>query len=308
MRIASSLMIATVAGFLFARDAACQLAASELAFVAQTVDGTKVSVSYSRPRARGRSGLFGSQIKWGDTWTPGANTATVLTVSNDVTIHGQPVPKGAYSVWFVVSKDPWEMILDRDTALFHTTPPKQRSGQVRFTIPRERRPFMETLTWWFPDVHSAGLTLAMQWDTVHVALPIKVQPSYTRSAADDVARRIVGRYRVHFEPMPIPPTDSTVNEDPDLPPADYVYTVRHENGELRVTMDPPMFKTESGYTEWILLPRGNGFFRMGRFDGSELVEIIEFLSVEFDGAGAQARSFEIRAPNDALAARGTRVP
>lgn len=233
MRNASNLMVATVAGFLFARGGTCQLAASELAYVAQTVDGTKVSVSYSRPRARGRTGLFGSQVKWGETWTPGANMATVLTVSNDVTIHGQPVPKGAYSVWFVVSRDPWEMIPDRDTALVHTTPPKRRSGQVRLTIPRERRPFMETLTWWFPDVHSSGLTLAMQWDTVHVALPIKVQPSYTRVVADTVARRIVGRYRVHWEPMPMPPKDSTVHEDPEIPPNDYVYTVRHENGELR---------------------------------------------------------------------------
>ena len=308
MRVASHLFVAAVAVTSFAREATCQLTASEPAFVAQTVDGTKVSVSYFRPRARGRTGLFGSQVKWGETWTPGANMATVLTVSNDVTIHGQPVPKGAYSVWFVVGRDTWEMVLDRDTLLGHTTPPKQRGGQVRFEIPREKRPFMEALTWWFPDVHSSGMTLAMHWDTVHVALPIKVPASYTRAVPADVARRIVGRYRVHWEPFPTPPKDSTVHDEPETPPSDYTYTIRHEGGELRLLMDPPMFKTEAGYTEWILLPRGNGFYRMGRFNAGELVETMDFVSVEFDGAGARAASFEVRAPNDILMARGTRVP
>ena len=72
--------------------------ASELASVAQTVDGTKLTVEYSRPRARGRTGIFGTTVKWGRTWTPGANTATTLAVTKDVVIEGVSVPKGRYSV------------------------------------------------------------------------------------------------------------------------------------------------------------------------------------------------------------------
>jgi DUF2911 family protein len=44
-----------------------QLQASEAASISQTVDGTKLTVTYSRPRARGRRGLFGTQVKWGAT-------------------------------------------------------------------------------------------------------------------------------------------------------------------------------------------------------------------------------------------------
>ena len=110
MRIfASSLVVAPVALCLLGSRGAAQgqLLASEIASVSQTVDGTKVTVTYSRPRARGRTGLFGTQVKWGSTWTPGANLATRLEVSKDVTIEGQQVPKGAYSVWVVVDRAQW---------------------------------------------------------------------------------------------------------------------------------------------------------------------------------------------------------
>ena len=61
-----------------------------------------VTINYARPRARGRSPLFGKVVRWGDTWTPGANWATTLEVSREVRLDGHPIPKGKYSVWFVV--------------------------------------------------------------------------------------------------------------------------------------------------------------------------------------------------------------
>src|SRR5262245_42975996 len=102
-----------------------QVLASEKASVSQTVDGTKTTVSYHRPRARGRTNLFGSRVRWGEIWTPGANLATTLNVTKDVVLQGQPVPQGTYSVWIVVERGPWEMVLDKDTMLFHTQGPRK---------------------------------------------------------------------------------------------------------------------------------------------------------------------------------------
>src|SRR5580765_508311 len=232
MRIfASSLVVAPVALCLLASrgDAQGQLLASEPAAVSQTVDGTKVTVTYSRPRARGRTGLFGTQVKWGSTWTPGANVATRLEVSKDVTIEGQQVPKGAYAVWVVVDRAQGQMRLDSDTARFHTHPPKARAGQVRFNVPREKKPFLEALTWSIPAMTSTGMTLAFQWDTVYVPVHIKVTPSYATTVTADVARRIVGRYQLHFIPMPDPPKDSTtVAEEEEKPATDMIFTVTHD--------------------------------------------------------------------------------
>ena len=306
---ASTLLVASLSLCLLAPNADCQLLASEPGAVSQPVDGTKLTLTYHRPRARGRTGVFGTTVRWGETWTPGANFATRLEVSKDVTIEGQPVPKGAYSVWFVVGRDRWEMLLDRDTVRFHTQPPKQRAGQVRFPVSREKRSFMETLTWWVPEMSATGMTLAMQWDTVYVPLHVKVPPSYTTAVTGDVARRIVGKYHLRMEPME-PPKDSTTATDREgeKPPSEVMFTIRHEAGTLRAVMDPPMFTTEPGYRDWMLLPRGGEWFRLGRMQDGELVEIMDFLSVQFQSGGAQMKGFEVRLPNDQLAGKGTRVP
>ena len=106
-------------------------------------------------------------------------------------------------------------MLDPDTVRFHTQRPQEHAGQVRIPLRRETKPFMETLTWWFPEVGSTGATLAMQWDTVYVPLRVGVPASYTRAVPADAARRLVGRYRLISEPMPAPPGGS----DASTPPA-----------------------------------------------------------------------------------------
>jgi hypothetical protein len=282
-----------------------QLRASELASVSQTVDGTTFTVSYSRPRARGRSGLFGTRIHKGEVWTPGANRATTLTVTKDVTIEGKAVPKGAYSVWFVTDPAQWEMILDPDTALFHTQRPKQRAGQVRFYIQRQKRPFMETLTWWFPEVKATGATLALQWDTVYVPLRLAVQPTYSTSVAPEVRKRIVGVYQINI--MSGPPRPDTTVAAGESPATQVKFTIREEGSELRAVMDPPLFRTEEGYKDWILLPSRQGWFHPARMDTGEIVEISDEFQFQFDTAGERASGFEIRMINDALIGRGVRV-
>ena len=302
--------IATIAFALaaIAPPSDAQLLASEKATVSQTVDGTTTTVTYFRPRARGRRSLFGSRVRWGEIWTPGANQATLLRVDKDVVIEGTPVPSGAYSVWIVVQPAAWEMVLDRDTTLLHTQGPKPRAGQIRFGVRHEKRPFMETLTWWFPDVASTGATLAMQWDTVYVPLRIGVQRSFTTTVASDVSKRVVGSYRLHLEPMEDPRAkDTTLSAPVEVSPTEVMFTIRQQGSELHGTMDPPMYKTEDGYTEWILVPGKGTWFHLGRIDKGEVVEVFDFMHVQFDAAGDRANGFEMRLPNDMLIAKAARV-
>jgi len=100
--------------------------------VSQTVDGTKLTVTYSRPRARTRDSLFGKVVKWNEVWTPGANMATSLEVNKSVKLDGHPVPKGKYSVWMVVRPTGnWTFVLDPRSDLYHEAHParpRNRSG------------------------------------------------------------------------------------------------------------------------------------------------------------------------------------
>ena len=76
-----------------ALPASAQIRRSERGSVSQTVDGTTITVEYSRPQVRGRDSLFGSVVPWGKVWT-GANWATTFTANRPVTVAGHPVTPG----------------------------------------------------------------------------------------------------------------------------------------------------------------------------------------------------------------------
>jgi hypothetical protein len=167
---------------------------------------------------------------------------------------------------------------------------------------------MEVLTWWFPEVGSSAVTLAMQWDTVQVPLRVAVTPTFSRAIAPDVARRIVGRYRMVSEPMPKPSGEEEAGQDEDEPAPVVELTLRYEGNELRGSMDPPLFSSEPGYTDWIVVPGKGDWFKLGRLDGGELIEIFDFAALRFEPARERAMGFELRATNDMLLAKGTRLP
>lgn len=119
LAVSSALLAAATFG-----TANAQVRASEPGTVSQTVDGTTLTVVYSRPVARGRSPLFGGVVRWDQVWTPGANWATTLEVDKDVHLNGVLVPKGKYSVWIVPRENAdWSVYLNENDRLFHTQRP-----------------------------------------------------------------------------------------------------------------------------------------------------------------------------------------
>src|SRR5215218_6240660 len=56
-----------------------------------------VELSYSRPNVKGRK-IFGDLVPYGKVWRTGANGATVITFSDDVTIGGTAVKAGKYGL------------------------------------------------------------------------------------------------------------------------------------------------------------------------------------------------------------------
>jgi len=120
-----SFRVAFVMSLLLPLPLSAQIRASEIGVMSQTIDGTKLTVEYSRPRARGRDPLFGTKaVQWDEVWTPGANYATTLEVDRNIKLNGKSVPKGKYSVWMVVKKTgDWTMVLDPRVRLYHMEHP-----------------------------------------------------------------------------------------------------------------------------------------------------------------------------------------
>src|SRR5947209_5206704 len=68
--------------------------------------GKEVTIDYSSPRAKGRK-VFGELVPYGKVWRAGANEATALTTSSDVTVGGTAVPAGKYTIFAVPDQNKW---------------------------------------------------------------------------------------------------------------------------------------------------------------------------------------------------------
>ena len=77
---------------------------------------------------------------------------------------------------------------------------------------------------------------------------------------------------------------------------------------LRAVMDPPMYKTEPGYKDYVLLPGKGDWFKLGRMQNGEMAEVFDFMQLQFDADPTRAKGFEVRLTNDILIGKGTRRP
>jgi len=84
-----------------------------------SVGGAALSVRYSRPSTRGRV-IFGNVVPWNHVWRTGANQATVLETSGDLTVAGTTVPAGKYSLWTIPSPGGWKLIVNKNTGQWGT--------------------------------------------------------------------------------------------------------------------------------------------------------------------------------------------
>lgn len=287
-------------------SASAQVEASEPASVSQTVDGTKLTVDYSRPRARNRDSLFGKVVTWHEVWTPGANWATTLEVSRGVTVNGQPLPRGKYAIWMIVREGDWTVVFDTVHHKFHVPhlDSMPRPGQVRFDVTPAAGPFTEVLTWSFPAVRLDGTTLVMQWGTVQVALEIRVEPSYRMTVSAREVRPLVGAYRFAWSPPERQPGDSAPPEPEAGDSArTYTFTVALRGDSLMGRWDPEPWP-DAG--EVILIPIRSNWFITGFFEAGELYEVVKDFAFEFDVHQGRARGFEVRGEKDQVMATGKR--
>ncbi len=148
---------------------------SQRARVDQTVAFTDISVVYGRPVARGRR-LFGDSalVKWDTLWHPGADSATRVSFSHDVTLEGQDVKAGEYSVWLIPrATKPWTVILSRAAHVFHQPYPGETSDALRLDVAAERGSHMEALAFYFPVVLRDEAVMRIHWGEMIVPLRIK---------------------------------------------------------------------------------------------------------------------------------------
>lgn len=145
---------------------------SQYGFVGQRLGPATISVEYRRPVARGRE-IFGNLVAYDEPWTPAADSAAVLTLSEDLELAGTPVNAGDYSLWFIprAGGEPWTVILSSADRVFHAPYPEGRDAH-RIDIRPGTAPHVETLQFSFPRVEGSQAILLFQWGETTLPIPL----------------------------------------------------------------------------------------------------------------------------------------
>jgi hypothetical protein len=146
---------------------------SQAAAVSQRIANTEITLTYSRPVARGRE-LFGGIVPYDQVWNPGADQATAIAFTRGLQIDGQPLQAGKYSLWTIPRPETWTVIFSKAANVYHTPYPGKDQDQLRVDVRPERGAHMETLLFYFPIVEGKDAVLRLHWGEVMVPLSIRV--------------------------------------------------------------------------------------------------------------------------------------
>lgn len=131
-----------------------------------------VELSYSRPNVKNRK-VFGDLVPLGKIWRTGANSATTLLFSDDVTIGGTEIKAGKYGLLSMPDATEWTMIITKDLNVNQPALYKPENDVVRIKVKSMNMANpVETFTMQFANVTNSSCDLQLMWQNTAVALPI----------------------------------------------------------------------------------------------------------------------------------------
>lgn len=138
------------------------------------IDGKRISIDYSAPSMRGRQ-IFGGLEAYGRVWRAGANAATTLKTEADLNINGLAVPKGEYTLYVLLDKDQWQLIVNKQTGQWGTEYSEgQDLGRVKMTMSKPQAP-IETFKIALSSAGTNKGKLTMEWENTVASVPFTVK-------------------------------------------------------------------------------------------------------------------------------------
>ncbi|MFD2163717.1 DUF2911 domain-containing protein [Paradesertivirga mongoliensis] len=157
----------------------------------------KISVTYSRPDVKGRV-IFGGLVPYDAVWRTGANSATVITFTDDIKIEGNTVPAGEYGLFTVPGKNEWTVILSKGSKQWGAYAYKEADDFLRIKVkPATLKDKVETFTIQIANVYPTTAALQLMWDNTAVSLNLSTDIDSKVMASIDEAMK--GEKKPYFQ-------------------------------------------------------------------------------------------------------------
>lgn len=168
------------------------------ASITQKVGLIDLSVEYSRPSARGRT-IFDEKsglLPYGEFWRTGANTATKIEFSDSISVGGNAIPGGEYTVlskpgsaewqisWYKYQSSDWNAYVNKP-ALFVLKVPVQRTSH-----------HVETFGIEIGDITMNSASLIMEWERTRLGIPLQLNEN--RKILSSIERTLAGPRKADY--------------------------------------------------------------------------------------------------------------
>ncbi|MGC4102083.1 DUF2911 domain-containing protein [Ferruginibacter sp.] len=133
-----------------------------------------IELSYSRPAKRDRK-IMGDLVPFGKVWRTGANGATTLTFSDDVTIGGKEIKAGKYGLLTIPDAKKWTIIITKDVNVNQPSLYKPENDIVRVQADVMTTPYsIENFTINFASITGSSCNIELMWENTYVQFPVTV--------------------------------------------------------------------------------------------------------------------------------------
>lgn len=154
--------------------------------VTQTIGiDTDITIEYSRPGVKGRV-IWGDLVPYGMApgtkysdnkpfpWRGGANENTTFEVSKDVTINGNKLPAGKYSLHFIPGETEWTVIFNKVNDQWGSYKYDESMDALRIKVAPLANHNVEWLEYGFDDLAGTSCTGYLAWEKLKIPFKISV--------------------------------------------------------------------------------------------------------------------------------------
>ena len=160
--------------FTFAQNGKQEVRISPKAEIMQQIGFTDVRIVYSRPGVKGRT-IWGKLVPYDAVWRAGANEATKITFSTDVTIEGKKLKKGSYSFFAIPWKNEWTIIFNKVADQWGAFEYNESEDALRVKVKTEEGNWQEWLAYTISKTSDTTAVIRLEWEKLKVPFKVEVK-------------------------------------------------------------------------------------------------------------------------------------
>lgn len=149
---------------------------------------TEITISYSGPIVDDRR-IWGNLVPYDDVWRAGANAATTIETSHEITIDNRILPAGKYA-YFVIPKEngKWTVVFNKKYNLWGAFGYDQSYDVLRVDVSPVECDYTEELAYEISSANFNDGSIDLKWESVTLSLPFST--NYIRIFEDEIENRV----------------------------------------------------------------------------------------------------------------------